>query len=92
MKRILIVSFVSMVLCVVAQPQDIRVVSGGSRTAPDPNDKKLIMLIAEAPTYKLSLRRPDKGGSKNSRMIPIHLRIENLSDKPLAFQTSKFNV
>jgi hypothetical protein len=78
-------------LSTLAQAQDIRAISGGTRTEPDPKDKKLIRLVAEKPDYTLTLGR-SLMKHKNARMIGIYVKVENLTDKPLTVKTSKFSM
>ena len=78
-------------LSTLAQAQDVRAISGGTRTEPDPKDKKLICLVAEKPDYTLTLGR-SLMKHKNARMIGIYVKVENLTDKPLTIKTSKFSM
>jgi hypothetical protein len=79
------------VLSVTVFGQDPRAISGGTKTEPDPKDKKLIRLIAENDNYRITLGRPDHWRHKTARTIAVYMKLENLSDKPLTIQTSKFS-
>lgn len=71
--------------------QNLRAVSGGTRTEPDPKDKKLLRLVAETESTRITLGRAIVK-HKTARMIPIYVKIENLTDKPLTLKTSTFSI
>ena len=89
--KALLFCIIPFLLSTLAQAQDIRAISGGTRTEPDPKDKKLIRLVAEKPEYNLTLGR-SLMKHKNARMIGIYVKVENLTDKPLTIKTSKFTM
>src|SRR6185503_20766067 len=91
MKRNFSLVICLLLLVAITQAQDIRAVSGGTGTATDPKDKKLIRLVAEDETKKLTLGR-SLMKHKTARMIGIYLKIENRSDVPFTVEPSKFSM
>ena len=65
--------------------------TGGSRIQADPNNKKLIQLVAENNRLRLTLSAR-KGFNRRFPVIAIFLKIENLSDQPIVFDPSKYSV
>ncbi len=91
MKRNISLVVCLLLLVAVTQAQDIRALSGGTGIATDPKDKKLIRLVAEDETKKLTLGR-SLMKHKTARMIGIYLKVENRSDVPLRVEPSKFSM
>jgi hypothetical protein len=82
----------SLVLTASAFAGQVYPIGGGTRTEPDPNDKTRIKVIAENEQLRLTLSKPERFWKrKTARMFAIYLRVENLSDKALQIQTSKFS-
>lgn len=72
-----------------ALAQRVYPVSGGNRQEGNPRDKDQINLIAENEIFRLTI----DGSKKNSVKEPllfIWIKVENLSDKPLNIDPSKF--
>jgi len=80
-----------LLLVVPAFGQELFPISGGTRTEPDPKDKKLMRLLAENESYRITLGRPDHWRHKTAQIVAIYMKLENLSDKPISVQTSKFS-
>lgn len=70
--------------------QEIYAVSGGTRTDIDPKNKKRILLIAENDQLRLTV-----GVAKQDKrvlgLLEIWAKVENLSDKPITIDPTKYN-
>jgi hypothetical protein len=78
------------VLSITTLAQRVYPASGGTRQEPNPKEKDQIYLIAENEVLRLTI----DGSKKNSIKEPllfIWLKVENLSDKPLSIDPSKFS-
>jgi len=70
--------------------QEIYAVSGGTRTATDPKNKKRILLIAENNELRLTVGVP-KQDKPVLGLFEIWVKVENLSDKPIAIDPTKYH-
>jgi hypothetical protein len=91
MKRIVALVTLAFYLVVVTYAQDILVIAGGSRTQPDPKDRKLIQAIAENDSLRLTLGKSHLWKHKRARIIGVYLKVENLSDSQLGIRTDQFS-
>jgi len=91
MRRTVILLLCFCILALQVSAQDIRVIGGGNRTQPDPKDKSLIQAIAENESIRLTLGKSHLWKHKRARIIGVYLKVENLSDKSLTVQASKFS-
>lgn len=82
--------FLLSVLCGSIQAQELFPISGGTKTEPDPKSKKKIRLIAENANLRLTVGEY-RDSKVRSALFVIYLKVENLSDKPLTVDPSKFS-
>ncbi|MBK7392774.1 MAG: hypothetical protein IPI64_05645 [Chloracidobacterium sp.] len=63
-------------------------IKGGTGNEPDPKDKGYLVLVAENSDLKITLRHSDK--FKPRDIWALFIKVENKTDKPLTFDTTKF--
>lgn len=74
----------------VSVAQEIYAISGGTRSDTDPKNKKRILLIAENDQLRLTV-----GVAKQDKpvlgLLEIWAKVENLSDKPITIDPTKYS-
>jgi hypothetical protein len=64
---------------------------GGTRTEPDPNDKKQVRIVAESERSRITLSTLGHGKYKSKHpVIAIQVRVENRSKEPLRIDPTKY--
>ena len=75
-----------------SEAQRIYPLRGGTRFESDPTSKKRLVLVAENSNVRISIKRSDKFDPKRGNIWVFWMKIENLSDKPINFDPTKFSV
>lgn len=77
-----------------ASAANLRPLSGGTRTEPDPKEKKRIRVIAENELVRVTVGESERGGKfdRGSGIAAIWLKIENRTDEPLAVDPSTWSL
>jgi hypothetical protein len=89
--RIMLLTLLSVLILPAASlAQEIYAIGGGTRTDVDPKNKKRILLIAENNELRLTVGVP-KQNKPVLGLFEIWAKVENLSDKPLTIDPTKYH-
>lgn len=77
-----------------ASASNLRPLSGGTNTEPDPKEKKRIRVIAENERVRVTIGESERGGKFNrgSGIAAVWLKIENRSEEPLVVDPSTWSL